>query len=126
MTANSTPLLKLFKQAVSQKLEEVSGLNNVFYERSKMAGYPRIAYKATVWTQDSGLHGTLSCTVAGNTTADEVDNIADTLLRELEGFSFCSPDLMYYLHSGRADPVEETDKTVRMRLVTFDFITMGG
>ena len=124
--ANNSTLLDLFKRAIGQKLEEVSGLTNVFYEHSRMAAYPRICYTATVWVTDSALHGTLSCTVAGNDTAAEVDNIASTLLRELEGFSFCSDELMYYLHSGRIDPNTETDKTVRERLVTFDFITMGG
>lgn len=122
----SDSLLELFKRAVGQKLAEVSGTQNVFSGNSREAGYPRINYTTTVWVADSALHGTLSCTVAGNTTEAEVDNIAYTLLRELEGFSFCSDELMYYLHSGRMDNDEEADKTVRVRLVTFDFMTMGG
>lgn len=125
MTTNDS-LLELFKRAVGQKLAEVSGTQNVFSGNSREAGYPRISYTATVWVTDSALHGTLSCTVAGNTTEAEVDNIAYTLLRELEGFSFCSDELMYYLHSGRMDNDEEADKTVRVRFVTFDFMTMGG
>lgn len=122
----SDSLLELFKRAVGQQLAEVSGTQNVFSGNSREAGYPRINYTTTVWVADSALHGTLSCTVAGNTTEAEVDNIAYTLLRELEGFSFCSDELMYYLHSGRMDNDEEADKTVRVRLVTFDFMTMGG
>ena len=122
----SDSLLELFKRTVGQKLAEVSGTQNVFSGNSREAGYPRINYTTTVWVADSALHGTLSCTVAGNTTEAEVDNIAYTLLRELEGFSFCSDELMYYLHSGRMDNDEEADKTVRVRLVTFDFMTMGG
>lgn len=122
----SDSLLERFKRAIGQKLEEVSGIHDVFSGNSRSAGYPRISYTATVWVTDSALHGTLSCTVAGNTTEAEVDNIASTLLHELEGYSFCSDELMYYLHSGRIDNDEESDKTVRARLVTLDFMTMGG
>ena len=127
MTASSDLLIERFKKAICQKLKEVSGINEVFYEHSRMAGYPRVRYIATVWTSDSALKGTLSCTVADNKeSSTEVDRIVNALLRELEGFSFCSDELMYYLHSGRIDNDEEADKTVRVRLVTFDFMTMGG
>lgn len=126
MTTNKPTVIDLFRQSIKEKLEKASGLSNVFYGRSRDAGYPRISYTTTVWIQDSGLHGTLSCIVAGNTTASEVESIAYSLLNELEGFSFCSPDLMYYLHSGRDDETEDTDKTIHMRLVTFDFLAMGG
>lgn len=127
MTASSDLLIERFKKAICQKLKEVSGINEVFYEHSRMAGYPRVRYIATVWTSDSALKGTLSCTVADNKeSSTEVDRIANTLLRELEGFSFCADDLMYYLHSGRVSPLEEADKTVRQRLVTLEFYAMGG
>ena len=72
------------------------------------------------------LKGTLSCIIAGNSNAAEVDNLQQKLLTELSEFSSCSDDLFYYLHEGHAGPVEESDKTVRRRLVTFDFDVMGG
>lgn len=127
MTESDNSLIELFKRAVCQKLKEVSGINEVFYERSRMAGYPRIRYIATVWTSDSALKGTLSCTVADNKeSSTEVDRIVNALLRELEGFSSCSDNLLYYLYSGRSDPKEESDETLRERLVTFEFMAMGG
>lgn len=124
--AASSNTFELFKRAVGEKITEITGLKNVFYERSTAAGYPRISYTATIWVSGSTLKGTLSCIIAGNATAAEVDNIQQLLLTELDEFSSCSDDLMYYLHSGRGTPVEETDKTVRRRLVTFDFDVMGG
>lgn len=127
MTESNVSLIELFKRAICQKLKEVSGINEVFYEHSRMAGYPRIRYIATVWTSDSALKGTLSCTVADNKeSSTEVDRIVNTLLRELEGFSSCSDNLLYYLYSGRSDPKEESDETLRERLVTFEFMAMGG
>ena len=127
MTESDNSLIELFKRAVCQKLKEVSGINEVFYERSRMAGYPRVRYIATVWTSDSALKGTLSCTVADNKeSSTEVDRIVNALLRELEGFSSCSDNLLYYLYSGRSDPKEESDETLRERLVTFEFMAMGG
>lgn len=127
MTVNDDLLIERFKKAVCQKLKEVSGINEVFYERSRMAGYPRVRYIATVWTSDSALKGTLSCTVADNKeSSTEVDRIVNALLRELEGFSSCSDNLLYYLYSGRSDPEEESDETLRKRLVTFEFMVMGG
>lgn len=127
MTENNVSLIELFKRAICQKLKETSGINEVFYEHSRMAGYPRIRYIATVWTSDSALKGTLSCTVADNKeSSTEVDRIVNTLLRELEGFSSCSDNLLYYLYSGRSDPKEESDETLRERLVTFEFMAMGG
>lgn len=125
MTESNVSLIELFKRAICQKLKEASGINEVFYEHSRMAGYPRIRYIATV--QDSALKGTLSCTVADNKeSSTEVDRIVNTLLRELEGFSSCSDNLLYYLYSGRSDPKEESDETLRERLVTFEFMAMGG
>ncbi len=127
MTESDNSLIELFKRAVCQKLKEVSGIDEVFYERSRMAGYPRVRYIATVWTSDSALKGTLSCTVADNKeSSTEVDRIVNALLRELEGFSSCSDNLLYYLYSGRSDPKEESDETLRERLVTFEFMAMGG
>lgn len=127
MTASSDLLIERFKKAICQKLKEVSGINEVFYEHSRMAGYPRVRYIATVWTSDSALKGTLSCTVADNKeSSTEVDRIVNALLRELEGFSSCSDNLLYYLYSGRSDPEEESDETLRKRLVTFEFMVMGG
>lgn len=127
MTESNVSLIELFKRAICQKLKEVSGINEVFYEHSRMAGYPRIRYIATVWTSDSALKGTLSCTVANNKeSSTEVDRIVNALLRELEGFSSCSDNLLYYLYSGRSDPKEESDETLRERLVTFEFMAMGG
>lgn len=127
MTERNNSLIELFKRAVCQKLKEVSGIDEVFYERSRMAGYPRVRYIATVWTSDSALKGTLSCTVADNKeSSTEVDRIVNALLRELEGFSSCSDNLLYYLYSGRSDPKEESDETLRERLVTFEFMAMGG
>ena len=127
MTESDNSLIELFKRAVCQKLKEVSGIDEVFYERSRMAGYPRVRYIATVWTSDSALTGTLSCTVADNKeSSTEVDRIVNALLRELEGFSSCSDNLLYYLYSGRSDPKEESDETLRERLVTFEFMAMGG
>ena len=127
MTESDNSLIELFKRAVCQKLKEVSGIDEVFYERSRMAGYPRVRYIATVWTSDSALKGTLSCAVADNKeSSTEVDRIVNALLRELEGFSSCSDNLLYYLYSGRSDPKEESDETLRERLVTFEFMAMGG
>lgn len=127
MTESNVSLIELFKRAICQKLKEASGINGVFYEHSRMAGYPRIRYIATVWTSDSALKGTLSCTVADNKeSSTEVDRIVNVLLRELEGFSSCSDNLLYYLYSGRSDPKEESDETLRERLVTFEFMAMGG
>lgn len=127
MTVNDDLLIERFKKAICQKLKEVSGIDEVFYERSRMAGYPRVRYIATVWTSDSALKGTLSCTVADNKeSSTEVDRIVNALLRELEGFSSCSDNLLYYLYSGRSDPKEESDETLRERLVTFEFMAMGG
>ena len=127
MTESNVSLIELFKRAICQKLKEVSGIDEVFYERSRMAGYPRVRYIATVWTSDSALKGTLSCTVADNKeSSTEVDRIVNALLRELEGFSSCSDNLLYYLYSGRSDPKEESDETLRERLVTFEFMAMGG
>ena len=127
MTESNVSLIELFKRAICQKLKEVSGINEVFYEHSRMAGYPRIRYITTVWTSDSALKGTLSCTVADNKeSSTEVDRIVNALLRELEGFSSCSDNLLYYLYSGRSDPKEESDETLRERLVTFEFMAMGG
>lgn len=127
MTESNVSLIELFKRAICQKLKEVSGINEVFYEHSRMAGYPRIRYIATVWTSDSALKGTLSCTVADNKeSSTDVDRIVNALLRELEGFSSCSDNLLYYLYSGRSDPKEESDETLRERLVTFEFMAMGG
>lgn len=127
MTASGDLLIERFKKAICQKLKEVSGINEVFYEHSRMAGYPRVRYIATVWTSDSALKGTLSCTVADNKeSSTEVDRIVNALLRELEGFSSCSDNLFYYLYFGRSDPKEESDETLRERLVTFEFMAMGG
>lgn len=125
MAANSNAL-ELFKRAIGAKITELTGLNDVYYERCRDAVYPRIIYTTTVWISNDTLKGTLSCTIAGNGAASEVDSLQQLLLTELDGFSSCSDDLMYYLHSGRGTPVEETDKTVRRRLVTFDFDVMGG
>lgn len=125
MAANETAF-ELFKRAIGEKITEITDLNDVFYERSKDVGYPRISYTATVWVSGALLKGTLSCIIAGNGNAAEVDNLQQKLLTELSEFSSCSDDLFYYLHEGHAGPVEESDKTVRRRLVTFDFDVMGG
>lgn len=127
MTETDT-LFERFTAAVGQKLREVSNVDTVFYERSRAAGFPRICYSATVWTSDSALRGTLTCTISGNGLPSEVDRIAHTLLRELNGYSYCSDKdrLVYYLTGGKVNPPEDTDKTVSIRVLVFDFLTMGG
>ena len=42
MAANETAF-ELFKRAIGGKITEITGLNDVFYERSKDAGYPASA-----------------------------------------------------------------------------------
>lgn len=125
MTPTSTTFER-FTAAIGEKLREVSTVDTVFYERSREAGFPRICYTATVWTSDSTLRGTLSCTISGNGLPSEVDHIAQTLLDELDVFSSCSDELTYYLYNGRTAPVEDSDKSVTIRLLTFEFLAMGG
>lgn len=119
-------LLDRFAAAVGQKLQEVSGVPDTYYERSRATGFPRIIYTATVWTSDDALRGTLSCTISGNTQPSEVDRIAGTLLHELEGFSQDSEQMLYYLHSGRISPNTDSDRSVYIRILTFDFFVVGG
>lgn len=119
-------LLERFTATIGKKLSEVSGVDTVFYERSRAVGFPRICYTATVWTSGSSLRGTLSCTISGNGPPSEVDHITQTLLDELDEFSACTDELTYYLHGGRVAPIEESDKSVTIRLLTFEFLTMGG
>ena len=118
----------LFKRAIGTKIAEVTGLSSesVFYTRSASAGYPRISYTATIWAEGSVLRGTLSCQIVGKTSAGDVDALAEKLRTGLDGFTSCSDALFYWLFSGRSNPVEESDKSIYRRLVTFDFKIMGG
>ena len=117
---------ELFTKAIGDKLREVTGLRDIYYERSKFAGFPRISYTATVWTSDTALRGTLTCTISGNTLPSEVDHIAHTLIDELEGYSYCSGDLTYYLYNCRSAPSDDADKSVHIRILTIEFFAMGG
>ncbi len=124
----SDQTFELFKRAVGTKIAEVTGLaeTSVFYTRSAAASYPRISYTATIWGAEDAVHGTLSCIVAGTTSAGEVDALAEKLRTGLDDFASCSDALFYWLYSGRSAPAEDSDKTVYRRLVTFEFTTRGG
>ena len=119
-------VFSLFVDAVGEKLREVSGVEDTFYERCRNVGFPRICYTATVWTSADALRGTLSCTISVNGQPSDADCIAHTLLQELEGFCCCSDELTYYLHDGRIAPSEDSDKKVFIRILTFEFFAMGG
>lgn len=128
MAQKTDTTFDLFTRAIGTKIAEVTGLSSdsVFYTRSATAGYPRISYTATIWADGSVQRGTLSCQVVGKTSAGDVDAIAEKLRTELDDFASCSDALFYWLFSGRSDPVEDSDKSIYRRLVTFDFKIMGG
>lgn len=128
MAQRTDSAFDLFKRAIGTKIAEVTGLSseNVFYTRSAAAGYPRISYTATIWAAGSVLRGTLSCQIIGKTSAGDVDALAEKLRTGLDDFASCSEALFYWLFSGRSDPVEDSDKSIYRRLVTFDFKIMGG
>lgn len=128
MAQRTDSAFDLFKRAIGTKIAEVTGLTseNVFYTRSAAAGYPRISYTATIWAEGSVLRGTLSCQIIGKTSAGDVDALAEKLRTGLDDFASCSDALFYWLFSGRSDPVEDSDKSIYRRLVTFGFKIMGG
>lgn len=128
MAQKTDTAFDLFVWAIGAKIAEVTGLSseNVFYTRSTAAGYPLICYTATIWADGSMQRGTLSCQVVGKTSASDVDAIAEKLRTGLDDFASCSDALFYWLFSGRSDPVEDSDKSIYRRLVTFDFKIMGG
>lgn len=128
MAQRTDTAFDLFKRAIGTKIAEVTDLSsdNVFYMRSAAAGYPRISYTATLWSAGDSLHGTLSCQIVSNDSAAQADAIAEDLRTGLDDFASCSEALFYWLFSGRSAPVEDSDKGIWRRLVTFEFITMGG
>ena len=127
MAANEG-VLGSFTRAVGTKIAQVTGLGagQVFYTRSRSAGFPRISYTATLWRTGDSLHGTLSCQIVSNDSAAQADAIAEDLRTGLDDCASCSEALFYWLFSGRSAPVEDSDKGIWRRLVTFEFITMGG
>lgn len=114
-----------FTSAIGDKIREITGLEDVYYERSRHAGFPRVIYTATVWTNNDALRGTLTCTISGNTAPSEVDHIAHTLLHELEGFSCFTEELTWYLYNCRSVPLEDSDKSVFIRVFTSEFFVIG-
>ena len=128
MAQRTDTAFDLFKRAIGTKIAEVTGLSsdNVFYMRSAAAGYPRISYTYTIWADGSVQRGTLSCQIVSNDSAAQADAIAEDLRTGLDDFASCSEVLFYWLFSGRSAPVEDSDKGIWRRLVTFEFITMGG
>ena len=127
MTPSDTTF-ELFRRAIGAKIAQVTGLAeaDVFYTRSAAASYPRISYTATIWSIDDAVRGTLSCIVAGTTSASDVDTLSEKLRTGLDDFASCSDALFYWLYSGRSSPAEDNDKSVYRRLVTFDFTIRGG
>ena len=47
-----------FTSAIGDKIRDITGLEDVYYERSRHAGFPRVIYTATVWTNNDALRGT--------------------------------------------------------------------
>jgi hypothetical protein len=121
-------VLQLFRRAIGNKIMEATGLNNtqVFFERSKNASYPRIAYSYTVWAEANSVKGTLQLNIAVNTSGADADDLVQKLRNDLDRVTYCADDLFYYLYSFRAQTLEDSDKSIFKRLVTLEFTTMGG